>query len=153
MKRCRICKDGFPRTAKYFTRDRTKKDGLDGRCKICKYAYDRTPERVVKNKEAQQRWNKSEHGKTMNTASRKRRGPQQRQMTRAHHVLNRAVKKNEIKHINEMQCAHCSLPAHAYHHWSYLPMHWLDVMPLCRSCHHKVHQGKLSDRPQQLPMF
>lgn len=29
------------------------------------------------------------------------------------------------------------------HHWSYLEEHWLDVIPLCGSCHALVHRGKL----------
>lgn len=29
-----------------------------------------------------------------------------------------------------------------YHHWSYAPEHWLDVIPLCQSCHHQIHWGQ-----------
>lgn len=32
-----------------------------------------------------------------------------------------------------------------YHHWSYLPEHALDVMPLCIACHRKVHRGLAPD--------
>ena len=32
-----------------------------------------------------------------------------------------------------------------YHHWSYLPEHWLDVKPLCGSCHQRVHAGTIPD--------
>lgn len=32
-----------------------------------------------------------------------------------------------------------------YHHWSYLPEHRLDVVPLCMSCHRQVHCGSIPD--------
>ena len=31
------------------------------------------------------------------------------------------------------------------HHWSYEREHWLDVIPLCLSCHRKVHIGLLDE--------
>ncbi len=30
-----------------------------------------------------------------------------------------------------------------YHHWSYEEQRWLDVIPLCLSCHAGVHSGRL----------
>ncbi len=29
-----------------------------------------------------------------------------------------------------------------FHHWSYEPEHWLDVIPLCCKCHRGVHAGR-----------
>lgn len=31
------------------------------------------------------------------------------------------------------------------HHWSYQPQHWLDVIPMCRSCHRSMHAGSLPE--------
>lgn len=31
------------------------------------------------------------------------------------------------------------------HHWSYEEAHWLDVIPLCRRCHARVHTGALPE--------
>lgn len=32
-----------------------------------------------------------------------------------------------------------------YHHWSYLPEHQLDVVPVCGLCHRRVHTGHLPE--------
>ena len=32
-----------------------------------------------------------------------------------------------------------------WHHWSYEEAHWLDVIPLCRSCHGKIHTGGMDE--------
>lgn len=31
------------------------------------------------------------------------------------------------------------------HHWSYLPKHSKNTIPLCASCHHKVHGGSIPE--------
>lgn len=32
-----------------------------------------------------------------------------------------------------------------WHHWSYLVEHHFDVIPLCRKCHRKVHDGTIPE--------
>lgn len=32
-----------------------------------------------------------------------------------------------------------------YHHHSYEPKFWLDVVPVCRSCHMKIHHGQIPE--------
>jgi hypothetical protein len=36
-------------------------------------------------------------------------------------------------------------PVVLYHHHSYEPAHWLDVIPLCASCHRAVHNGRMPE--------
>jgi len=40
QKRCTVCKEFFPRTPEYFTRNKACSDGLHTQCKKCKYAKD-----------------------------------------------------------------------------------------------------------------
>ena len=32
-----------------------------------------------------------------------------------------------------------------WHHHSYAPEHWLDVVPVCRSCHNRIHFGTIPE--------
>jgi len=54
-------------------------------------------------------------------------------------VLN-AKRRGEIPFASSLICADCGKPAKHYHHESYLPEHWLDVVPLCTLCHGKRHR-------------
>lgn len=52
-----------------------------------------------------------------------------------HHVLRRPA-----------ACEICGARSNLhYHHWSYRPIHALDVIPLCRSCHTRVHAGAVKE--------
>ena len=57
-----------------------------------------------------------------------------RQMTAA------AIRRGEIPPISDRECERCGQWAEEYHHCSYTdPDSYLDVMPLCVSCHNAVH--------------
>ncbi len=50
-----------------------------------------------------------------------------------------AVKSGEIH--KPLTCEYCQSSGKIEgHHWSYLPMHWLDVIWLCPTCHGKEHR-------------
>lgn len=50
------------------------------------------------------------------------------------------VKKGNMPKISTCKCAECGKKAAHYHHANgYAKEHWLDVVPLCRSCHKKAH--------------
>ena len=54
----------------------------------------------------------------------------------AHKALTIALRRGELAPASACQCADCnSKVAQTLHHHSYHPDHWLDVIPLCRSCH------------------
>jgi len=50
-----------------------------------------------------------------------------------------AIKRKQIKPAKKCKCADCGQKAEHLHHESYAPEKWLDVVPLCRSCHRKRH--------------
>lgn len=55
-----------------------------------------------------------------------------------------AVRIGKIPHISTQLCYLCKRQAQHYHHWSYEPEHRLNVIPLCKSCHGKVHANIVS---------
>lgn len=73
----------------------------------------------------------------------------------SHYALNRARANGGLP-TDPPACEVCGVAGErkrkswsvVYHHWSYLPQHFLDVTALCRSCHSKVHRGTL---PEPIP--
>lgn len=66
-----------------------------------------------------------------------------RQKIAAKRAVGQAVKIGRLKPPNAFTCVNpeCSKQAQHYHHWSYEKEHWLNVIPLCKSCHHSLHGG------------
>ncbi len=57
-------------------------------------------------------------------------------------ALRKAVITGELPNIKTQICVDCGEPADDYHHHNgYEPEHWLDVIPLCRTCHRNRHRG------------
>jgi hypothetical protein len=54
-----------------------------------------------------------------------------------------AVLDGRLPRHDTLACKVCGGRAVLYHHWSYLPEHWLDVIPLCDRCHKHVHLGEI----------
>jgi len=57
----------------------------------------------------------------------------------ARRTVNHAVEAGEVPQITERTCNDCGEQAANYHHESYEPDRWLDVIPLCRKCHEERH--------------
>lgn len=53
--------------------------------------------------------------------------------------VNRAIARGELIPVSECNCSFCGSPADEYHHESYAENDWLNVTPLCRSCHRQHH--------------
>jgi hypothetical protein len=54
-----------------------------------------------------------------------------------------AIKRGKIPKINTLNCAHCSKPAQAYHHYKgYEAEFRLVVEPLCHLCHAKTYEHR-----------
>lgn len=62
---------------------------------------------------------------------------------RAAGLVNYAVKSGELPQISTQRCAGCGQQATEYHHPDYSRP--LDVVPLCHSCHKRVHVSVLQD--------
>jgi len=55
---------------------------------------------------------------------------------KARNKVNNAVAKKKIPKVTTLQCIDCGSPAKQYHHHKgYDVEHWLDVVPMCISCH------------------
>lgn len=53
------------------------------------------------------------------------------------------VRKGNMPKASECVCKACGSQASQYHHSSYESEDWLNVVPLCNSCHVRVHRGTL----------
>lgn len=62
-----------------------------------------------------------------------------RSVLAANDAVGRAIKQGLILSAENYPCALCGAQAQDHHHQSYLPEDRLNVIPLCRSCHVKVH--------------
>lgn len=61
---------------------------------------------------------------------------------RAHHAVVKAIALGALPPAKELPCADCPGQARLYHHESYEPSRWLDVVALCGSCHRARHRGR-----------
>jgi len=67
----------------------------------------------------------------------------------AHHKVKDAWRRGDIAKARELQCVDCSKQALDYDHYlGYEPQHWLDVEPVCRSCH-ILRSLKRGEKPRQ----
>lgn len=58
---------------------------------------------------------------------------------KARSAVHRAVERCELLSVVDCVCEICGDEAHVYHHHDYAPGYWLDVIPLCTSCHKTLH--------------
>lgn len=154
LKRCSKCKNVFPATLEYFHKSSRAKDGLRTECKTCRVSsshnyYERNSEKIGAYVSEWQR-NNYEKWREYSIKSRHKNPEPSRQaarqyakdnpeIVRAHHAVKYAVSKRYLPPVKDCKCAECGKQAQHYHHWSYLPEHRLDVIPLCTKCHKKVH--------------
>ena len=54
-----------------------------------------------------------------------------------------AVRTKELLPATAHDCISCSDRANLYHHQSYLKSDWLNVLPMCFTCHSHLHNNKL----------
>lgn len=59
---------------------------------------------------------------------------------RAHAAVAKAVANGLLSPMTERTCEDCGESANGYHHESYEPEDWLDVVPLCDRCHGMRHR-------------
>jgi hypothetical protein len=67
----------------------------------------------------------------------------------AHKAVNSAIRKGVLKSAKLFNCQICGeQAAHLHHHNGYAPENYLDVIPLCVSCHWKQHA-----KPEGIPVL
>lgn len=142
-KRCGGCKQALD--VHLFGASLDRGDGLHPLCKECKRAE--SSEWRQSNADIVKKY--SEEYKKRNRLAIERRASQYRQKHperyRAMNAVWSAILTGKLTKANEHKCANpqCDQVASEYHHFSYAQKHWLDVIPLCASCHRKVGAGTL----------
>lgn len=59
---------------------------------------------------------------------------------KARWAVNNAIRDGRLIPASSHLCAcGCQRQAEQYHHWSYEPQDWLDVIPMRRTCHQQIH--------------
>lgn len=62
---------------------------------------------------------------------------------RARSAVRQAVLAGELPHISTQECVKCGKQAQEWHHTKdYAPDNWLEVEPMCRSCHRKIERQR-----------
>ena len=121
----RLCKKcNTVKSLSDFNLDKQTKSGYAWACRACRNAIDR--EYYAKTP-ARRKYN----------ALYPERNPEK---VRAHRAVLNALRTGRMAPASACICADCyKSPAVHLHHHSYEKEHWLDVIPLCRSCHHIRH--------------
>lgn len=141
MKKCAKCKQIKPISE--FSRHTGHKDGYQGWCKSCQRVYQRKYQKTERgkavNRKSFKKYRRTNKGKDNDYRCAKRfriRHPERR---KAKAVVEYAVRVGKLPRVNTLQCHYCPKPAQQYHHPSYAPEHWYDVIPVCIKCHTKIH--------------
>ena len=163
-KKCSHCKTIFRLDS--FNKNRATRDGFDCWCKFCRFEFQHQYRQTEKGrqaikrynhtkkaKNAQQQWRTTEQYRVYrrshkykqkiseSTRQVKRRYRQRNpEKSRAQRVANYAIVKGLIPKPITLLCGICQNDAQQYHHWSYAPKHWLDVIPVCFTCHGNLHR-------------
>lgn len=168
-KTCSKCHAELPATTEFFHRRKNSPDGLREVCKTCRKPetrqyYDLNKDKVLsanaewrekhpeKMREYKDKYVNTHPERVLKSKSdyydshsdqvyekTKRYREQSPEQYEAHKTVQIAVQLGKLAPIKSQICQHCGKQARHYHHWSYLPEHQLDVIPLCTKCHKKVH--------------
>lgn len=136
-----------------FYRRGGDREGYRGKCKECTSKvlrrYEQSPAgkatkrryRVSeKGKEAQRRYYKTEKGKRPRKRREKRQTEKHPARRKAKQAVNDAVRSEKLPRVTDLVCSICKEPAQEYHHYrGYAKRNWLNVQPLCRTCHVNAH--------------
>lgn len=176
-KRCRVCQQVKPLSE--FYSDKSRSDGHSNACKSCrktldKKRYDANQAKILEQKrqyyaenkdtllernrcwhENNREWGRA-YGKIKYAKNaqyhaeyRAKNRDKHRIYYQAKRAVRSAIRRGDIIAPSECLCASCGEQAREYHHPSYERKDWLSVVPLCKSCHRKLHAGTLSLEVQE----
>lgn len=92
-----------------------------------------------KYKAVRRRYRQSEKAKEYNKQWHLRHPEYQRAIS----AVNKAVKNGKLPRTNTLPCHYCGEQAkHYHHHKGYEPKYKLDVIPICKGCHIKLHSAQ-----------
>jgi hypothetical protein len=149
-KKCGRCKQ--VKSVDNFGLDNKRPDKLTVQCKQCQQEYYKNNFQKIIDRVNQ--WRKTDTGKASRKIERekyysinksiicertKKRREEKPDAEQAHHAVNHAVASGKIPRVKTMKCVYCDNGAVDYHHHKgYDRENWLEVIPVCRSCHKKV---------------
>jgi len=158
-KTCSKCKQIKP--VSEFHKHRKTHDGLQNYCKQCGaithkaylqtdrgkdiqrgigYRFNRTEHGIQVRHRYNQKYRQTEIGRINTRRGNRKYHRQHPEKTKAGSALNHAITAGRLTPAKIHKCAYCDEQAEQYHHvHGYAPEHWLDVIPLCRSCHRAIH--------------
>jgi uncharacterized Zn finger protein (UPF0148 family) len=139
---CRKC--GIEQPIDNFQPNARYKDGHTTWCKTCHKQYGKqwSREHTENTKRARDKYHANHPGAWTEIMDRYiERNPEK---FKAKHKVMQQVQKGAMPSASKCTCVACNGQAAHYHHWSYAPEHWLDVIPVCARCHKKIHAGEIS---------
>lgn len=164
MKTCRSCKQSKPLNE--FYKNHTCKYGYDTRCKKCTLIYQKSYSKTEsgkavhckawrryqaagKHKVGNKRYENSEKGRaTKKHYQQTEKYKDYQRLYRIAHperhkislTVSNAIRDGKLPRPGTLSCHYCGQKAEQYHHWhGYEPEHYLDVIPICHSCHVLIH--------------
>lgn len=94
-----------------------------------------------KGKNTRMLYEQSERGKTLARNRAEKHRQNHPQHAKALQVVRNAIRSGKLPRPDILLCHYCPKPAQQYHHWhGYEKKHWLDVVPVCVSCHGKTRK-------------
>lgn len=162
---CTRCQETKPVTD--FAKEKRSRGGRRNQCKACRVranldrltpedrrarakVYFNTPAGKAARARGNKKWRQGEKGKAYNQrpdvleAHRQKSARYRQRETlkvAARTAIRCAKSRGDIRPAREYACAYCGRRAHDYHHHNgYEPEHHLDVVALCKDCHHKAEQ-------------
>ena len=149
-KRCYVCKQ--VKTTFEFNKNCRTKDGYQIECKACHSDYQRQYRHTAqgkaahkrhrqtkKYKNAQKRYDQSRKGKKTHKKAKQSYYIRRPECIKAKDAIQRAIKSGKLPRANALQCS-CGERAKQYHHHKgYDKKFWLDVVPVCISCHNNLY--------------
>lgn len=141
QKRCGRC--GEEKPVSEFNRMSSSADGRQGYCRRCNALQRRNHYAANSDAENDRQRAYNQANREAIQARNRRYNSLNPDRVRATGLVNYAVKSGELPHISTQQCAGCGQQAVEYHHPDYSRP--FDVVPLCHSCHKRVHVSVLQD--------
>lgn len=129
LKRCCRCKSVRP--FEHFSKSSQSYDGLGFQCKYC--------DQIVNQRV---NWSIPESSKSRRKAYQQYRKKEYPEISKAHLEVNKAIKRGDMLAASDCACMACGAQAKEYHHHNgYDKEYWLDVIPLCVSCHRLIERN------------
>ena len=133
MKKCSTC--GKIVAIDECYKNKSRPDGHSHDCKECDRARALLYSKTDRGRITQRKYRQSKKGK------KRAKSLPRKYQRKAHKAVRDAIGRGEIKQASTMPCSQeCGGMAMDYHHYNgYDKEYWLDVVPVCRKCHHKIH--------------